>query len=148
MTEREQEALLGTGYFRVLIGREELGFSEVTRLSSATDLELPPGERDRFESVVLRRALTRDTTLYDWRRNVVDGKDDRRRVTVHQLEGPAGRIANSWRLERALPVRWSGPDFNAQANDVAIEELELVFDDLVWVPQRPKRPRRPTTQGA
>jgi len=146
------EGLLGTSHFRVLIGRVELGFSEVSRLTSETDLEAFPEEpRERFETVVLRRALTRDTQLYDWRRNIVDGKRDRRQVTIHQLDGPGGRIANSWRLVRAWPCRWSGPDFDAQASDVAMEELELAFDDLIWVPPRPARRRsrpRTSTQGA
>ena len=149
MPERELEALLGTSHFRVLIGREELGIGEVTRLASVTDLEVPPEERgNRFETVVLRRALSRDTGLYDWRRSIVDGKNDRRPVTIHQLEGAGGRIVNSWRLVRAWPCRWSGPSFNAQASDVAVEELELAFDDLVWLRPRQRQRSRPTTQGA
>src|SRR5215210_316385 len=149
MPDREPGALLGTSHFRVLIGREELGFAEVTRLASVTDLELPPDERrDRFETVVLRRALGRDTALYDWRRSVVDGKSDRRQVTIHQLEGPGGRIVNSWRLVRAWPCRWSGPSFDAQSSEIAVEELELTFDDLVWLRPRQRQRSRPTTQGA
>jgi hypothetical protein len=149
MPDREPGALLGTSHFRVLIGREELGFAEVTRLASVTDLELPPDERrDHFETVVLRRALSRDTELYDWRRHIVDGKSDRRHVTIHQLEGPGGRIVNSWRLVRAWPCRWSGPSFDAHSSEIAVEELELAFDDLVWLRPRQRQRSRPSTQGA
>ena len=149
MPERELEALFGTSHFRVLIGREELGFAEVTRLASVTDLEVPAEERrDRFETVVLRRALSRDTKLYDWRRNIVDGKNDRRKVTIHQLESAGGRFVNSWRLVRAWPCRWSGPTFNAQSSEVAVEELELAYDDLVWLRPRQRQRSRPSTQGA
>lgn len=152
MPDRDFEALLGTSHFRVLIGRVEVGFAEVSRLSSETDFEAFPDEpRERLETVVLRRALTRDTQLFDWRRNIVDGKRDLRQVTIHQLDGPGGRIANSWRLVRAWPCRWSGPAFDALESGVACEELELAFDDLVWVRPRPSRRRsrsRPTTQGA
>ena len=99
MPERELEQVLGTSHFRVLIGKQELGFCEVTRLTSETELTAPLAERGhRFETVVLRRALTRSTELYDWRRRILDGTEDRRDVTIHQLEGPGGRIANSWRL--------------------------------------------------
>jgi len=117
------EPLLRTSYFRVLIGDRELGFSEITPLMSRTE-----DERDRFDTVVLRRALTRSTELFDWRR-----KQDRRDVTIHQLMGPAGAVVNTWRLVGALPIRWSGPAFNALVGDVAIEELELTFEDLVWL---------------
>jgi hypothetical protein len=145
MPEHEAAALLGTSHFRVLIGREEVGFAEVSPLSSETDPEAGEG----FAHVVLRRALTRDTTLFDWRRAVADGERDRRTVTIHQLERPGGRIANSWRLVRAWPCRWSGPALNALESGIAFEELELAFDDLVWVRPRPPRRRpRPTSQGA
>ncbi len=154
MPVRELEALLGTSHFRVLIGPTEVGFCQVGGLTSATDLSVPPAERShRFETVVLRRALTRSRELYVWRKRIVDGTDDRRQVTIHQLEAAAGSIVNSWRLVRAWPCRWSGPDFDALESGLAYEELELAFDDLIWLEERPtQRPRRPrtrtTTQGA
>jgi T4-like virus tail tube protein gp19 len=141
MADGEAEPLFGTSHFRVLIGRRELGFSEVGPVTSATDLALPPDQRGhRFETVLLRRALTASTELYEWRRAIVDGKDDRRTVTIHQLDGPGGKIVNSWRLVRAWPSRWSGPAFNALESGVALEELELSFDDVVWT-----SPTTPTT---
>jgi phage tail-like protein len=143
MAGRELEPLLGTSHFRVLVGRREVGFSEISRLTSETDVTVPLAEhRHRFETVVLRRALTRSSELYDWRRRIVDGNDDRRVVTIHQLDGSSGRIVNSWRLVRAWPCRWSGPAFNALESGVAYEELELAFDELVW-----SEPRTPT-EGA
>jgi len=129
----ELEPLLGTSHFRVLIGRRELGFCQVSRLTSETDLAVPSEQRRHaYETVVLRRALTGSTELYDWRRRIVDGTDDRRVVTIHQLDGPGGRIVNSWRLVRAWPCRWSGPAFDALESGVAYEELELAFDELTW----------------
>jgi phage tail-like protein len=148
MPEHEHDALLRTSDFRVLINDHELGFAEVSRLTSETDLTASPDELVHgFETVVLRRALTSSTELYDWRRNVVDGEDDRRVVTIHQLEAPGGTIANSWRLMGAWPRRWSGPAFNAAESSVAYEELELAFDDLTWLEQSPSRPRTTTPGG-
>lgn len=122
------EPLLRTSCFRVLIADRELGFSEITPLVSKTE-----EERHQLETVVLRRALTRSTELYDWRRRIVEGADDRRTVTIEQLDRPDGHVANAWRLVGAWPSRWSGPAFNALAGDVAMEELELTFEDLVWL---------------
>lgn len=138
MAGRELEPLLGTSHFRVRIGRREIGFCEVGRLTSETDLTVPDEPRDRFETVVLRRALTRSRELYDWRRRITDGLADRRPVTISQLDAPGGRVVNAWRLERAWPRRWSGPAFNAVESGLAYEELELAFDDIVWLdPSRP-----------
>ena len=149
MADRELEPLLGTGHFRVRIGRRELGFCQVGPLSSETDLtaEYP---HHTFEKVVLRRALTRSKELYEWRRRVVEGFEDRRHVTSSQLDAPAGRIVNTWRLVGAWPRRWSGPTFDAVHGGLAYEELELAFDDLVWLDEGaapPVRPRPKRTQG-
>jgi len=138
MPDREGEPLLRTSSFRVLIGDRELGFAEVTRLTSKTDREQPKEKQHEFETVILRRALSRSTELYDWRRRIVEGADDRRDVTIHQLESPGGAVANSWTLVRAWPCRWSGPAFDARTSDVAMEELELAFADLVWHEQTRK----------
>jgi phage tail-like protein len=134
MPSRDDDPLLRVSSFEVLIGDLELGFAEVSRLSSDTDVAEPQDRRTHlFATVVLRRALTSSTELYDWRRLIVDGKDDRRDVTIHQLSAPGGEVVNSWRLVQAWPCRWSGPAFDAMSNDIAFEEVELTFDDLVWL---------------
>jgi phage tail-like protein len=132
MPGRNVEPLLGTSHFRVLIGKREVGFSEVGSVTSRTDLTLPADARHAFESVVLRRALTGSTELYDWRRAIVAGKDDRRPVTIQLLDGPGGNVAGSWQLVDAWPSRWSGPVLNALESGIAYEELELTFDDVIW----------------
>ena len=138
MPSHQPEPLLRISCFEVLIGKRELGFAEVGRLTSETDLETLSDRRvHRFATVLLRRALTTSTELYDWRRLIVQGKDDRRDVTIRQLSAPGGTIVNSWRLVRAWPCRWSGSAFDAMNNDVAYEELELTFDDLVWLDHNP-----------
>ena len=138
MPSRAPEPLLRVSCFEVVIGDREIGFSHVGRISSETEL---PDSTDRpvhrFATLVLRRALTTSTELYDWRRLIVDGKDDRRDVTIRQLSAPGGKIVNSWRLMRAWPRRWSGSGFDAMSNDIAYEELELAFDDLVWLDHKP-----------
>lgn len=119
MPAREPPSLLGTAHFRVLIGRREVGFAEVGPL--VADGEQP--------SIVLRRALAASATeLFDWRR-----KGDARPVVVQQLDSAGGQIVNAWRLENARPLKWTGPALNAASNAVAMEELELVYDELVWL---------------
>jgi phage tail-like protein len=134
MPPREPEELFRASSFQVLVGDRELSFAAVSRLSSETDVEARPARPGhRFAPVVLRRAVTTSTELYDWRRAIVAGKDDRRDVTIRQLSAPGGSVVNAWRLVRAWPVRWSGPAFDALDNSIAWEELELAFEDLVWL---------------
>jgi phage tail-like protein len=143
MSSREPDALLRISCFEVVIGDRELGFSEVGRLTSETEIH-PTAERPthRFPTVVLRRALTTSTELYDWRRLIVAGKDDRRDVTIRQLSAPGGEIVNAWRLVRAWPCRWSGPAFDALRHDIACEEIELAFDDFLWLDRTPGAHKR------
>jgi len=151
MPKGQAEPLLGTSNFRVVIGRFEVAVAQVTRLSSETRGE-EPDRRHAFETVVLRRALSRSTDLYDWRRTVADGRNDRRDVSLELLDGPGGRPVNTWRLVGAWPVRWSGPALDALGSEVACEELEIAFDDLVWLPAEPQQPpdrrSRPPTERA
>jgi hypothetical protein len=134
MSSRQPEALLRVNCFEVLIGDRNIGFAEVGRLTSETDLAgLPDRPTHRFATIVLRRALTTSTELYEWRRRIIGGDDDRREVTIRQLSAPGGHIVNAWQLLRAWPCRWSGPAFDAMKNEVACEELELTFDDVVWL---------------
>jgi phage tail-like protein len=141
MASGEGEPLLRVNSFEVLIGDRELGFAEVSRLSSEIaaepDAGTPPrASGNRFAPVVLRRAITTSSELFDWRRAVAAGNDDRRDVTIRQLSAPGGKVVNAWRLAGARPIRWSGPGFDALRGDIAFEEIELVFDDLVWLPSR------------
>jgi phage tail-like protein len=141
MPSRDREPLLRVSHFEVLIGDRELGFSSVGPLTSETDLDAPlDRSAHRYETLVLRRALTTSTELFDWRRHIVDGKDDRRDVTIRQLSAPGGKTVHAWKLARAWPRRWSGPALDALSGDVAVEEIELSFDDLVWLEHNPTAP--------
>ncbi len=132
-----QDELLRVSSFEVLIGDREVSFAQVGALTSSTDLEGSPDRREHpFATVVLRRALTTSSELYDWRRVIVAGRDDRRDVTIRQLSTPGGQVVNAWRLVGAWPCRWSGPTFDAMSGDIAVEELELTFEDLVWLDHR------------
>lgn len=127
MPAREPPPLLGTAHFRVLIGRREVGFAELGPLTLDATVDGGP------PSIVLRRALTQATELYDWRQ-----KGDARVVTIEQLGSAGGPVVNTWRLVNARPLKWTGPTFNAAANDIATEELELTFDELVWLEPQPE----------
>jgi phage tail-like protein len=135
---RRDEPLLRTSHFAVLIGTREIGVAQIGPLTSLSDVEPERGAPvNRFVPVVLRRALTDSTELYDWRRRAEAGRDDRRDVTIRQLSAPGGEVVNTWRLVGAWPSRWSGPTFDALSGGIAFEELELTFDDLVWVDRAP-----------
>lgn len=116
-------------HFRVFIDAEEID------LVSVSPLHLPDGESTDpaiRQTVTLRRAVGPSRMLYDWNQSRVFKKDDRRVVTIVLLDQAGGRPANIWQLVNARPVRWSGPDLNAMENGVAVEEIEITYDNINW----------------
>lgn len=115
--------------FRVFIGDKEIGIQSISPLR----LEDPdPIDGEILQTVTLRRAVSRDRTLFAWRAAIAAGKDDARDVTIVQLSGPEGAALNIWRLRTAVPLRWDGPDFDAQSDELAVEEIEVTYTHIEW----------------
>lgn len=115
--------------FRVFIGAEEVHVASVSPLHLAdTDYTDP----DLRQMVVLRRAVSHSRIFYDWNFACRAGKKDTRTVTITLLDSPGGKPAGIWQLTGARAVRWTGPDLNAMAHEIAMEELELIYDSIAW----------------
>jgi len=88
-----------------------------------------PRRRTASPSLTLSRGITDDRRLWDWLRDWVDGRVERRDVRVYLLDG-VGERARGWRCRDATPVRWTGPELAAERPAVATETLELVHEGL------------------
>lgn len=117
------------------------GFTECTGLGSQTDvvsfreggdhrIRLLPG-LTRFTPIVLKRGLTLDRLLWEWRQTVVNGHVERRSGSVILLDAERNEVAR-WNFIEGWPAKWVGPELNAQSSDVAIETLEIVHEGLEW----------------
>ncbi|HEX5085209.1 MAG TPA: phage tail protein [Blastocatellia bacterium] len=81
----------------------------------------------KYTNITLKWGLTDSRELYDWFRDVVNGKIERKNgsIIVRDLDGtPKVR----WNFYNAWPTKFDHPDFSAKSNDVAIETLELVVE--------------------
>ena len=83
-----------------------------------------------YATVILRRGVTPTQQL--WRGfDAVSGGQYARRLDVEiDVQGPDGAKRLTWRLVRCLPVKFKAADLNAQASEVAVEELHLVHEGL------------------
>ena len=115
--------------FRVFIGSEEVHVASVSPLHLAETEFTDP---DLRQTVILRRAVSNSRTFYDWNAACRAGKRDIRPVTITLLDSPGGKPACIWQLTNARAVRWTGPDLNAMAHEIAMEELELIYDSIAW----------------
>ena len=128
------DAPLSNRHFLVLIGDLEIGFCSVDGIGDAFERrEEEEAEVRGFETLVLRRALSRSKDLYHWRRAIRDGKKDRRTVELWQLAAPLSKPVNRWRFLDCWPCRWSGPSFDAIAGELAFEEIELCYERVEWL---------------
>ena len=81
----------------------------------------------KFSNVTLKRGLTTDKALWDWRRKVMEGKIERQNVSICLLdENRNERIR--WNLINAWPSKWTGTELKANANEIAIETLEFCHE--------------------
>lgn len=88
-----------------------------------------PG-RTTYANLVLAHGLTDISTLWNWYYNVTQGIIERKNGTIMLLDHRQ-IPAMYWNFRNAFPVKWSGPEFDASSQDVAVESIELVHEGLV-----------------
>ena len=86
----------------------------------------------KFSNITLKWGVTDDRELYDWHRQWVTGDPAAKRVSGSViLLDRAGQEKVRWNFINAWPAKWTGPSFQAEGNDVAIETLELAHEGIV-----------------
>ena len=88
-----------------------------------------PGPVD-YAEVTLRYGVTRGVELWSWMQATVQGRVERRNISIMMLETDAATEAMRWNLVNAWPCEWQGAPLDAMGRDVAVELLRLSFDQL------------------
>ena len=83
----------------------------------------------KYPNLVLKRGVTRDRDLWNWRQAVIDGNIQRRNGSVILLDEKRTPVIR-WNFREGWPCKWSGPDLDASSNEVAIETLEIAHEGL------------------
>jgi phage tail-like protein len=83
----------------------------------------------KHANIVLKWGVTDDAQLWKWHQDVVDGRIERKNGSIVLLDR-TGQERLRWNFFQAWPSKWTGPSFNAEGNDVAIETLELAHEGL------------------
>ena len=131
----------GFNFLVEIDGLTHAGFQECSGLDSSTDsVDYREGSDpnhtrklpglNKFAPITLTRGITDSDELWRWRQTVVEGKAERRNGSVILLD-EQGTEKLRWNFRRAWPSKWNGPAFNASTSAVAIETLELSFEEVV-----------------
>jgi phage tail-like protein len=132
------------GQFNFLIeidGVVKGGFSEASGLTTDTNIiEYREGAEShgttrklpglmKYNNVVLKRGWTKDRSLWEWRKKVIDGKTQRTGGSIVLLD-EARNPALRWNFREGWPTKWEGPTLNAKTSEAAIETLEIAHEGL------------------
>jgi phage tail-like protein len=123
-------------------GISRAAFHEVTGLESSIDViehreggwnTTPfkfPGQA-KYANIVLRWGMATDRDLYDWHMQWLEGAPAalRKSGSIVLLDR-AGKETMRWNFNSAWPCKWSGPAFNAESSDIAIESIELAHEGV------------------
>ncbi|MCT4593108.1 MAG: phage tail protein [Anaeromicrobium sp.] len=126
--------------YKVSVGGAEAGFSEVTGFEISIDtIEYREGDDpttpyklpglSKYSNITLKHGVTDDMELYNWIKDCVEGKVERKVVTIIAL-GEDGSPLATWEIVEAWPVKYTAPDFNSTGSEVAIESMELAHEGL------------------
>jgi phage tail-like protein len=89
-----------------------------------------PG-RLKWENVSLKRGITSNMDIWDWRDQVVEGDVDgaRRNGSIVMFNQKLSEVAR-WNFENAWPLKVSGPSMKADSNEFGIEEVVIAHEGL------------------
>jgi phage tail-like protein len=82
-----------------------------------------------YANIVLRRGITQDAELWTWRKNVIDGRTDRRNGAIVLLDDGGNEVVR-WNFLRGWICKWEGPALNARGNEVALETIAIAHEGL------------------
>ncbi|HYF79283.1 MAG TPA: phage tail protein [Symbiobacteriaceae bacterium] len=134
------------------------GFSQCTGLQMEQEL-VPYAEgglvdyvhklpgRTNYGNITLNWGMGYNNSLWEWQYNnaraMAAGTDLKRKdgtlicLPYGGMDDPLSLVAGSqvWYFKRGLPVKWTGPEFDASSSAVAIERIEIAHEGLErWFP--------------
>ena len=86
----------------------------------------------KFANIMLKRGITQNVELWNWYKNVLNGKEDRRNGAI-VLHDEQHKPVVRWNFENGWITKWEGPAVNATSNDVALESIEIAVERVELV---------------
>ena len=121
---------------KIIVG----GFKSVAGMDSETEIvEFKQGNdmvvrkkpgRTTYANIVLERGYTATDDLWQWRKNIEDGKIDRRAGSVIILDQDGTSEVARYNFYEAWPCKWNVPDLDSDSSSMAIEKIELAVEKV------------------
>jgi phage tail-like protein len=122
------------GYFRKCSGveseTETIEFKESTKDGKMIIRKVPGAMK--WANIVLERRIDSSASLWEWRRDVINGDVDaaRKDGSIVLYDSTHAEVAR-WNFEAGWPSKWTGAELDAGGSDVATEKIEIAHEGLV-----------------
>ncbi len=130
-------------HFRVEWGGSKIGFTEVTGLNIENEMiEYRDGSSpeyhkikmpglQKYGNITLKRGMFNgDNEFFQWLNSVSLSKIDRRDVSISLLNENHEPVY-VWKVKNAFPTKVTAPDLKSDANEVAVESIEIAHEGLM-----------------
>ena len=89
-----------------------------------------PG-RLKWQDISLKRGMTSDMQIWEWRDLVVKGEvsEARKNVTITMLDRTYQDVAR-WNFVNAWPSKVTGPSMKSDDNSIGVEEVSIVHEGM------------------
>lgn len=126
-----------TGYFTEVSGlgsEHEIVEHKVVNEKGVEVVMKVPG-RLKWENITLKRGITSDMQIWEWRKMVENGdvKGARSNGSVTMFDQALTPVAR-WEFQNAWPVKVTGPSVKSDSNEIGVEELTLAHEYITRVP--------------
>jgi len=122
-----------TGYFTEVagIGSEHEIIEHKVVDESGRELVMKIPGRLKWGDITLKRGITSDMQIWDWRKMVEDGdvKGARKNGSIFMLDRAYEEVAR-WDFVAAWPSKVTGPSLKSDSNEFGVEELTIVHEGL------------------
>jgi phage tail-like protein len=86
-----------------------------------------------FATVILKRGMTTTRDLWKWFQLVAGGAYAYRLAAEITMQDQTGKPVLTWKLARALAIKFKAADLNARGTEIGVEELHLAHEGLSLV---------------
>jgi phage tail-like protein len=146
-TGSRSDPLVGYHFFVEIDGITQAQFKECSGLDSSSEvveykeagkngvvvIRKQPGAL-KWSDIVLKRGITDVLELWDWRKQIEQGKikQARKNGSIVLYDQANSEIAR-WNFVEGWPSKLTGPQMKADGNEVAIEEMTISHEGLARV---------------
>jgi phage tail-like protein len=133
-------------HFRLTLGGKESAgvFREISGLDNESDVVEHKFVNEQGQQTVrkvvgatkwsnlsLKRGVDEDSTLWNWRRQVIEGDIDGARTDGQiQLLDYKGQVISTYKFLQGWPIKYSGGTLSATSNEAALEEIQICHEGL------------------